>query len=638
MNARSGPSTHPITLRLRIGAVVALIALLGNLVITQRLATALGSHAVLGNHWNGLYQPFAWFGWGGFYSYAPGAFAEALISFMALLITCLLGFVVSVGLLGRSATHARGIHGTAHWAVREEIRRAGLMPMPGEAGAGVYVGAWCDKRGGPLHYLRHDGPEHVAAIAPTRSGKGVGLVVPTCLSWPASMVVADRKGELWNLTAGWRSTEAGNTVVRFNPSSPIFEGFSRFNPLTEVRIGTGSEVGDTQNIATMLADPKGKGLDTHWQLTSFAFLTGAILHECYKARAEGREATLADVLDAVTDPARDVSQYYEEMMANKHDATGLYDADGSHPIVAAEGRTMLQKPDDERGSVLSTAISYLSLYRDPIVRRHTSRSDFRIMDLMNSERPMTVYLTSRDEDADRMRPLFRLMLNQFVRVLLRPELEFVDGRQKPPHKHRMLLMLDEFPAFGKLEIFKESLAYIAGYGIKAYLIMQDIAQLWAAYGRDETITANCHVRCAYAPNKLETAEWLSKMTGTMTELKWQITESGKRFGLFADGHSRSASEVSRPLLTPDEAMRLRAPIKRGAEIVEAGDMLVFAAGHPVILGTQPLYFRDKEFLRRSKISAPAGRLDQVARVTPVTNLARVGGGKSMRERLFGSAA
>ena len=136
--------------------------------------------------------------------------------------------------------------------------------------------------------------------------------------------------------------------------------------------------------------------------------------------------------------------------------------------------------------------------------------------------------------------------------------------------------------------------------------MQDVAQLWFSYGRDETILSNCHVRVAYAPNKIETAEWLSKTIGTTTVVKEDIATSGQRFGAVLQHVSRSLHEVSRPLLTPDECSRLKAPIKdkSGEFIEEPGDVLTFVAGHAPIYGTQSLYFRDPIFAERGKIAAP----------------------------------
>jgi type IV secretion system protein VirD4 len=168
-------------------------------------------------------------------------------------------------------------------------------------------------------------------------------------------------------------------------------------------------------------------------------------------------------------------------------------------------------------------------------------------------------------------------------------------------------MLDEFPSYGRLEVFQEAMAYIAGYGIKAYLICQDIAQLWGAYGRDESIISNCHLRVAYAPNKIETAEWLSKMLGTTTIVKEDITASGARAAAVLPNISRTYHQIARPLMTPDEVMRLRSPVKDQRDIIiEPGDMLIFTAGHAPILGTQSLYFRDPTFLERAKLVPPRG--------------------------------
>ena len=599
-----GKSTKELKTRFLAMLALAAYIVAVNAGITQWVASRLQHHPALGVRAMGHYQPFAWFNWQQWYDGAPTTFNIAYVACLVAMATGIATMVIVTGMLTRSSKQHDAVHGTAHWATRDEVMATSLIPPPGTKGAGVYVGGYEDPKTGALHYLRHNGPEHIAALAPTRSGKGVGLVIPTCLSWPSSIVLNDMKGELWNLTAGWREQEAGNVCLKFDPASE--HDSVSFNPLAEIRVGTPTEVGDTQNLVTIVVDPEGKGLVDHWAKTSHAFLTGLVLHELYKAKAKGRCATLRDIAHAITDPSREINDLYTEMVDNVHDTDNNYEANGVHPVVAGAGRTMLNKPDDERGSVLSTALSFLGLYEDPIVARNTSRSDFKIMDLMNADKPVSLYLVVRAEDKDRMKPLMRLMVNQIVRVLLRPEIQFVDGRAKPPHRHKLLLMLDEFPSFGRLDIFREALAYIAGYGIKAYLIMQDIAQLWDAYGKDETIISNCHVRVAYAPNKIETAKWLSDMTGTATVVKEQISTSGKRFGGMLDNVTRSYAETSRPLLTPDEAMRLKAPAKgQSDEITEPGDMLVFVAGHAPIFGTQSLYFQNPVFLERSRKPPPS---------------------------------
>jgi type IV secretion system protein VirD4 len=173
----------------------------------------------------------------------------------------------------------------------------------------------------------------------------------------------------------------------------------------------------------------------------------------------------------------------------------------NHPTVGSAARDMLDRPDEEAGSVLSTAESYLALYRDPVVQRNVSQSEFRIKDLMNFDDPVSLYIVTHPNDKARLRPLVRVLINMIVR-LLADKMDFVNGQPKANYQHRLLMMLDEFPSLGKLEILQEALAFIAGYGIKCYLICQDINQLKSretGYGHDESITSNCHVQSAFPP-------------------------------------------------------------------------------------------------------------------------------------------
>lgn len=589
--------------RLRIGLVglpiLVIYLIICNVFATQYLAQRFGYHSALGyTIYHQYYAPWKWFEWVlRFGNNAKSLFYYVETSLFLAMGSGFILYVLLTGFIDRKQMLHKEVFGTAHWAKKEEIMATGLLPWKGKAGQGVYVGGWLDKKN-ILHYLRHNGPEHICVIAPTRSGKGVSLIIPTLLSWAESAVILDSKGELFNLTSGWRRQNANNKIIKFDPAS--IDLSAGYNPLDCIRINTLHEVGDVQNMVTILVDPDGKGLVDHWAKTSHAFLTGVVLHEKYKAMAEGRNASLPDIAFALSDPSQSIDKYYKEMLDNHHN-NGEH-----HPIVSAAARDMLNRPDDERGSVLSTAMSFLALYRDPIVARNVRHSDFALEDLMKGPHPLSLYIVIRHEDKDRLKPLIRLMLNQIVRVLLRPELEFENGIQKNPHDRRLLLMLDEFPSYGKLEVFQEAMAYIAGYGIKAYIICQDIAQLKSAdmgYGPDETITSNCHIRIAFAPNKLETAEWLSKLSGTMTIVKEDISTSGHRFGAVLQNVNRAFHEVSRPLITADEALRLRAPKKNGKDqIVAPGDVLIFAAGHAPIMGTQTLFFLDPIFSKRSKIA------------------------------------
>lgn len=572
---------------------------------TQFLAHAFNYHETLGANINHVYAPWSIVNWGvSWFSHYPDEIMRAGGVGMMVATAGLLSVAVAKVILSNSSRANQYLHGSARWADLSDIQAAGLLPrntkeISSESSThGVYVGGWQDEKGN-FHYLRHSGPEHVLTYAPTRSGKGVGLVVPTLLSWPASSVITDLKGELWALTSGWRKKHANNKVYRFEPAA--LDGGVCWNPLDEIRLDTEHEVGDVQNLAQLIVDPDGKGLNDHWSKTAFSLLVGVILHALYVARDTGGYATLSGIDMMLADPGKNISELWQEMTNYKH-------KDGrNHEAVGTAGRDMMDRPEEEAGSVLSTTKSYLSLYRDPVVARSVSRSEFRIRDLMHLDQPASLYIVTQPNDKARLRPLVRIMVNMIIR-LLADKMDFEDGRPVAHYKHRLLMMLDEFPSLGKLEILQESLAFVAGYGIKCYLICQDINQLKSretGYGPDETITSNCHVQNAYPPNRVETAEHLSRLTGQTTIVKEQITTSGKRSAAMHGQVSRTIQEVQRPLLTPDECLRMPGPVKgESGDIEEAGDMVVYVAGYPAIYGKQPLYFKDPFFQARASIPAP----------------------------------
>lgn len=609
--------------------VLGLLSLVGGLqAATQFFAHLFNYQLALGGHFNQLYLPWSILEWSSkWYSQFPDAVTRAGGMGMVVSTTGLL-FIIAIKIAITNTSKANEyIHGSARWAEKKDIQSAGLLPRrTGKKTTSfrVYVGGWQDKKG-RFHYLRHGGPEHILTYAPTRSGKGVGLVIPTLLSWPSSCVITDLKGELWAITAGWRQRHANNKVLRFEPAAE--ESGVRWNPLDEIRLGTDYEVGDVQNLAAIIVDPKGTGMESHWDKTAYALLVGLILHVLYKAKVDAKAptATLNAVDRLVSDPNRDIKEVWNDMAAFGH-------VNGTpHAVVSAAASDMKNRPEEEAGSVLSTLKTHLSLYRDPIVADNTRVSEFRIADLMNHDVPVSLYIVTQPVDKARLRPLVRVLLNMIVR-LLADKLEFervlttmpwwrkmltsmgIQQAQKSylrarkHYKHQLLGMIDEFPSLGKLEILQESLAFMAGYGLKFYLICQDINQLKSrevGYGPDETITSNCHVQNAFAPNRIETAEHLSRLTGQTTVVKEQITTSGRRMAAMMSQVSRNYHEVQRPLLTPDECMRLPGPIKNDSgEIDEPGDMVIYVAGFPAIYGKQPLYFKDPVFSARAAVPPP----------------------------------
>jgi type IV secretion system protein VirD4 len=255
-----------------------------------------------------------------------------------------------------------------------------------------------------------------------------------------------------------------------------------------------------------------------------------------------------------------------------------------HPVVASVARELLNKSENERSGVVSTAMSFLGLYRDPIVAAATAQSDWRIADLIDPARPVSLYLVVPPSDISRTRPLVRLILNQIARRLT----ETLQARSEiAARKSRLLMMLDEFPALGRLEFFETALTFLAGYGVRAFLIAQSLHQIEKAYGPNNAILDNCHVRVAFAPNDERTARRLSDALGTMTEQRAQRNLAGHRLSPWLSHLALSSQETPRPLLTPGEVLQL-----------PADAALVLVSGTPPIRARKLAYYSDRNFTAR----------------------------------------
>lgn len=543
------------------------VTLISFWVATQWTAAHLAYQPQLGSGWFSfsrvtVYAPWAIFGWEYFYS----AYAENLfrMAFYICVAGPLIGVIVLVGYAVWRARKARvaTTHGSARWATEDEYAAAGLL-----GDAGVIVGATPDGR-----YLRDNGPEHVACIAPTRSGKGVGQVIPTLLTWPGSVLVHDMKGENWARSSAWRARFSN--VMYFNPTDPSCS--AHFNPLLEVRRDE-NQIRDVQNIADLLVDPHGKGKESHWDRTADQFFLGAILHVLH---AEP-DQSLYGVSKFLTNPKRTFEQTLKLMKGTPHDR-GL-----AHERIASAAQAMLNKSEEERSGILSTALSFLGLYSDPIVARNTSSSDFRILDLMQGDHPMSLYLVVPDSDRLRLKPLIRLMMTMITQRLV----EVLNPKE---NKHRLLMLVDEFPRLSRMPFFADALSYVAGYNIKVMLIMQSKGQLDApdSYGKGNTIIESCRVRCVYTPQDPDTAQWISDALGPKTEVHQQTTYTGHRLAPWL-GHVMVADQESaRPLLDAAEVCKM-----------SATDAIVLVAGFPPFKAKRVKYYEDPVLAERAALPA-----------------------------------
>lgn len=487
-------------------------------------------------------------------------------------------------------------HGSARWATFKDIEEAGLIKQE----HGIYIGSYRKPWSFASYFLRDNSDTHAIVVAPTGSGKGVSLVIPNLLSWRESVIVHDLKGENYNITSGYRKTVLGQNVFKFDPSCDDGTG-ARYNPLYEIRKGR-NEVKDTQAIVDMIIDPDGKGKPSHWDKTADAFLCGVILHILYAKP----QKSLAGLLHTLSKPGQGIRDLLEEMLSTEHDpgetagwvdpGTGL--PTRRHPMIASVAQEMKNKENPELSGVVSTATSLLSLYRDQVVAENTSESDFKIEDLMKGDRPSSLYIVVAPSEQKRVYPLTRLLMNQFCTRLMENK-DTSNRMNLNGHKHRLLFMLDEFASLGRLDVFQNSLSYMRGYGIRAFIICQDLEQLTEKYGVNNTILGQCKTKIFFATNSDVTAARISRLAGESTVLKRSKSYSEANSGQVNEG----MSEVRRQLLTPDEATRL-----------PSDTVFIRIEGQQPLLVKKINYFKNAEFLQRASINRVA-QSDRLIRVS-----------------------
>lgn len=580
----------------------------------QTFAWAVGYNAALGDGLlrlpgpHVIYPPWAWFMWGVEWGTADGKLGMYVFAMFggvagSLIVALGAGYFYYYRRSLRTEV-VEDLHGSARWAKDRDVEEMGLL-----GNRGVFVGAY-EREDGSVVFLRYNGAAHLLTFAPTRSWKGVTRVLPTLLTYPHSVLNNDIKLENYSLTSGFRH-KAGSLCARLEPTcmpyksiDGVTEAFDAvcWNVLEEIRLWTEYDVMDAQNIAAVIADPDSKGMDDHWVSTSYELLSGIFLHMMYGEP----QKSLAGCAIYLADPTfTDPEEIFNRMLRTEHDPTGhmgwvdsLGKPTKTHPVVAVAARAMLNKEEKERNSVLSTAKTRLALFMEPIVGRNTSQSDFRVDDLMNHHKPFSLYLGIPPSDKERLRPLMRLFITFAIRRLT-AEMRFEDGRSAASYMHRLLGLIDELPSLRKLDVLQDALAYAAGYGITFDLIIQDLPQLKDAkdgYGENQQIVSGCHVRIGFTPNTLETARVLSEMTGQGTVNHQKVHYSGKRMAAMMDQMSVSIEQQKRPLMEPDEVMRM-----------PPDQSLVYVAGYPAIKGRKIAYFAVPELQRRAELPAP-GRI------------------------------
>lgn len=588
----------------------------GHWLLTSYFAIRLDYRAVLGPPIGRfgdtpMYAPWSWMRWRAAVArHYPNsdlvATTEHAHSFILGL--SLLGGVILLGERRRHAgNRAAELRGSAHWATSREVARTGLLGQE----QGVLLGMWFDPLRRRLRLLRHHGAEHRLVVAPPRRGKDVGPIVSTLLTWKGSVVVIDPKAESWNLTSAYRH-HIGHRVIRFEPSAQAGT-VSRYNPLAAIRLRTYREIADAQQIASSWIDRDGKRFESEngvFSQSARPLLAGAFLHVLYRAEREGKPpAGLDEVIREFWHPSRSIKEILKEWQDYPHDPdhkcewlTPEGERTKTHPMVAAAASGFLTLDTRTRSSILFSLRAALEVLQDSNLAGNLSQSDFQISDIANADSPTSLYLVYPPAERQRLGPVIRTILEQIIYRHLE-HIHVEDGVPGGPHRHELLLVLNEFPLIGRMEALEAALPVCGAFGVTALLAAQDFQQIRAVYGVNETITSQMDVRVLYAPNRPETARDISDMLGHATILKRARSASSNAGG---SGSSESAYEERRRLIEPDEVMRLPGPRKdrSGTRIVEPGTVIIVMTGHAPILGKQLLYWEDP-FLRERAAMGPA---------------------------------
>jgi type IV secretion system protein VirD4 len=451
------------------------------------------------------------------------------------------------------------LHGAARWASEAELVREGLR-----AKQGIVLG----RRGG--RHLVFGGPEHVMLYAPTRTGKGVGVVIPNLLTWPDSVVVLDVKRENWEASAGFRA-EHGQEVVLFDPLDSDGRT-ARFNPLGHIeRADSIAVLDELQKLAVMLF-PAPDNADPFW---AEAARTGFIGVGAYVAETAELPFSLGAIYGELTrgDPR------------NRLPARIAARADAGRPLsfgCASALNDFCSASENTFASIKQTITARMNLWLNPRVCAATEVSDFDLRDLRS--RRISLYLGVTPDNLMRVAPLYNLLLQQLVDL---------NTRERPsPGRHSIpvLVLLDEFARLGHAAVIAHGFSYVAGYGLRLLPVLQSPAQLRAEYGPDlaEEIMANCGVEIAFAPKELKIAQDLSERLGYWTYLG----RSNSRPTLLSKGgRSTTESDQRRALMMPQELIQM-----------SADELIVLRAGMPPVRGRKIVFWRERVFA--SRVTAP----------------------------------
>ncbi|MDZ5760882.1 type IV secretory system conjugative DNA transfer family protein [Lyticum sinuosum] len=442
----------------------------------------------------------------------------------------------------------QSLHGDAHWASEEEIKKAGLRSKKG-----LLLGE--NKEG----FLIADGYQHVLLFAPTGSGKGVGFAIPNLLFWDESAIIHDIKLENYELTSGWRK-KCGQEVFIWNPANP--DGYTHcYNPIDWVSKKPGQMVDDVQKIGNLIIPKK-----EFWENEARTLFVGVTL---YLVAAPDKVQSFGEVVRTLR--SNDVTYNLAVVLDTMGDII--------HPVSYMNLAAFLQKADKERSGVISTLNSGLELWANPLIDTATATSDFNVQQFKKVK--TTVFVGLTPDNLQRLQPLMQVFYQQSTEFLSRS----MPSKDEP---YGVLFLMDEFPTLGKMQQFMSGIAYFRGYHVRLFLIVQDTQQLKGIYEDSgmNSFLSNATYRITFAANNYETANLISQLCGNQTVES--ISASRPKFLDFnPSSRSQNVSHVQRALLLPQEVITL-----------PRDEQIILIESASPIRTKKIFYFKDKFFTKR----------------------------------------
>ena len=481
--------------------------------------------------------------------------------------------VLMFGLVGYAALapKKRELHGSARFATRQELVKGGLL-QPDQAGdkyPSIVVGKQ-DK-----DFLLFRGQQFMFLAAPTRSGKGVGIVIPNLLHYRDSVVVLDIKGENFEITSGFRA-KCGQEVHKFAPDDENFQT-ACWNPLAYVRNDPRFRISDLMGITNILYPPS----DDVWASTAESLFLGLALYIMDTSKLHGsfNVATIKKMrvsLGCLKDE--------ETFMAH------VKEREPFEPLsedCITHLRSFAQTSDKLRNSIGISFDQPLGIFSDPITAKATASNSFDMRDVRKKR--MSIYVVVKPANIDK----FGKFLNLFFQQLLVLNMDKLP-QDDPSLKYQCLLLLDEFPAMGRIAIIEKASAYMAGYNMRLLLIFQSKSQVKDRKLYDETgaqtMLTNMALQVVYAPRDDDDAKDYSEMIGYMTE---KGLSKSRQLGA-KSGRSESESDQRRAVMLPQEVKA----IGMAKEIISMENM-------PPALVDKIFWYQEPIFQARANLPQPA---------------------------------